>query len=243
MSLLLRRDDRAYLVEPGDRLETDLGILEVPADAGPGDRLETHLGTAFLVLAPRSIDLFDHLERRGAPMLPRDIGLVIGLAGLGAGDRVFDVGTGPGILAISLARLGVEVETYERDAEAAETARANLERAGVSELVELHEVDATSADPSGEFDAMVLDTGDAASLIERAPDILSEGGVSIAYTPFVEDARAVNMTATSTGLEQVRTVETIQRDMDFDGRGSRPSTGPVGHTGYLTVARYLPVPE
>jgi len=25
--------------------------------------------------------------------------------------------------------------------------------------------------------------------------------------------------------------------MDFDDRGSRPSTGGVGHTGYLTFAR------
>jgi tRNA (adenine57-N1/adenine58-N1)-methyltransferase len=36
------------------------------------------------------------------------------------------------------------------------------------------------------------------------------------------------------GLE---TYETIQRRMDFDDRGSRPSTAGVGHTGYLTFAR------
>lgn len=242
MSLLLSRHGRTYLVEPGERLETDLGILEVPEDARPGDHLETHLGTAFLVTEPRSTDLFAHLDRSGAPMLPRDIGLVIGQAGLGAGDHVLDIGTGTGILTISLARLGIEVVTYERDPATAETALANIDRAGVADLVTLHESDALDADLSDGFDAMVLDTGDAAELIERAPELLIEGGVSLVYTPFVEDARTVNRAARSAGLEAVRTVETIQREMDFDERGSRPSTAPVGHTGYLTVATYLPLP-
>jgi tRNA (adenine57-N1/adenine58-N1)-methyltransferase len=35
----------------------------------------------------------------------------------------------------------------------------------------------------------------------------------------------------------VTTHETIQREMEFADRGSRPSTAGVGHTGYLVVAR------
>jgi tRNA (adenine57-N1/adenine58-N1)-methyltransferase len=35
----------------------------------------------------------------------------------------------------------------------------------------------------------------------------------------------------------VRALETIQREMEFDDRGSRPSTAGVGHTGYLIFAR------
>jgi tRNA (adenine57-N1/adenine58-N1)-methyltransferase len=38
----------------------------------------------------------------------------------------------------------------------------------------------------------------------------------------------------------LETVETIQRRMDFDDRGSRPSTAGVGHTGYLTFGRRGP---
>jgi tRNA (adenine57-N1/adenine58-N1)-methyltransferase len=47
----------------------------------------------------------------------------------------------------------------------------------------------------------------------------------------VEAARAA-------GLSGVESLETIQRRMDFDERGSRPSTAGVGHTGYLTFARW-----
>ncbi|PSP39047.1 SAM-dependent methyltransferase, partial [Halobacteriales archaeon QH_2_66_30] len=52
-----------------------------------------------------------------------------------------------------------------------------------------------------------------------------------------EDTREVVEQAREVGLADVRTLETIQREVDFDDRGSRPSTAGVGHTGYLTFAR------
>lgn len=241
MSLLLWRADRTYLVDPGERLETDLGILDVPEGTAPGDTIETHIGHAFHVLNPRPTDFFDTLDRSGAPMLPRDIGLIVGMAGITAGDRILDIGTGTGILAITLASLGTEVVTVERDSDAADLARGNIERAGVADEVELVEGDATELGRDlGRFDAVTLDTGDAAELAERIDDHLVPGGVVAAYSPFVEDARAVAHALRSAGLDAIDTYEPFYRQMDFDDRGSRPSTAPVGHTGYLTVGRYLP---
>ncbi len=135
--ILLVREDREYLREPGDVLETDLGVLEVPEDPppSPGDVLETHLGTAFTVRELRGPDFAAHFRRTGAPMLPRDVGLVIGHTGVGVGDRVLDAGTGTGILAASLGRIGAEVLTYERDPEAAAVARENVALAGVGATV------------------------------------------------------------------------------------------------------------
>jgi tRNA (adenine57-N1/adenine58-N1)-methyltransferase len=70
-----------------------------------------------------------------------------------------------------------------------------------------------------------------------APDLLVPGGFVAAYSPFVEHTREVVERGREAGLENVRTIETIQREMEFDDRGSRPSTAGVGHTGYLTVGR------
>ncbi len=67
--------------------------------------------------------------------------------------------------------------------------------------------------------------------------MLGPGGGIAAYTPFVEETRAVVEAARAAGLAQTGSYETIQREMDFDERGSRPSTAGVGHTGYLTFAR------
>jgi len=238
VSLLFVHDDREYLLAPGDTLETDLGVLEVPEDVVPGEAVETHLGTTFTARRLRGPDLFHHLDRTGAPMMPRDVGLVIGHAGVGSGDRVLDAGTGTGVLAAALGRIGASVVTYERDADFADNARENMRLAGVDGAVDVRTGDLTDnlTELSG-FDVLTLDTEDAADVVAHAPSLLVRGGFVAVYSPFVEDTRGVVEQARVVGLEGVRTLETIQREMDFDDRGSRPSTAGVGHTGYLTFAR------
>lgn len=55
-----------------------------------------------------------------------------------AGDRVLDLGTGSGILAVAAVRLGARrVVALDVDADALEVARRNLERNGVADAVEL----------------------------------------------------------------------------------------------------------
>jgi tRNA (adenine57-N1/adenine58-N1)-methyltransferase len=240
VTVLLVRDDREYLRDPGEELQTDLGVLTIPEDVEPGDRLETHLGETFTVREFRGPDLFTHFERTGAPMMPRDVGLVLGETGISSGERVLDAGTGTGVLAAYLGRVGAAVTTYERDPEFADIARENMALAAVTDSVDVRTGDVTAdldALADGEpFDAITLDTADAPTVIERAPDLLAPGGHVAVYTPFVEDAREVEETAREAGLS-AETKETIQRRMDFDERGSRPQTAGVGHTGYLMVGR------
>ena len=240
MALLLVHEDREYLLDPGETMETDLGVLEVPEDVGAGDTVETHLGEQFRARELRGPDLFHHLERTGAPMLPRDIGLVLGHTGVGAGDRVLDAGTGTGVLAASLGRVGAEVVTYERDPDFAEVARGNMELAGVADRVDVRTGDVAAHLPDlGRFETVTLDTADAPTVVERSPSLLVDGGFVAVYSPFVEATREAVEAARRAGLAEVETLETIQREMEFEERGTRPSTTGVGHTGYLTVARHV----
>ena len=240
--VLVVRGSREFLLAPGDTQETDLGVLELPEDVESGTVVETHLGEAFEVRRLRGPDLFDHLERTGAPMMPRDIGLVVGHTGVAAGDRALDAGTGTGVLAAYLGRLGVEVTTYEREPEFADVARANMSTAGVAGLVDVRTGDLTEAidDLDGGFDLLTLDTEDAPTVVEHADELLAPGGFVAVYSPFVESARATVEAAREAGLADIEALETIQREMDFDDRGSRPSTAGVGHTGYLVFARFRP---
>lgn len=239
MTVLVVRGDREFLVEPGEEFGTDLGVLKIPEDVEPGDTVTTHLDEEFYVRRLRGPDLFNHMKRTGAPMMPRDIGLIVGHVGIGAGDRVLDAGTGTGVLASYLGRAGADVLSFERNPEFAAVARENMELAGVSDSVEVRSGDVTDFvdDPDSSFDVLTLDTEDAPTVVERAPEVLAQGGYLAVYSPFVENSRAAARTAREVGLSEVVTQETIQREMDFDDRGSRPSTGGVGHTGYLTFAR------
>ena len=203
MSLLLvhEAEGREYLLAPGDTLETDLGILEVPEDVQPGDTVQTHLGTTFTARRLRGPDLFHHLERTGAPMMPRDVGLVIGHTGIGSDDRVLDAGTGTGVLAAALGRIGASIVTYERDPEFAETARENMRLAGVDDAVEVRTDDLTDhlVELSG-FDVVTLDTEDAPAVVAETPDLLVRGGFVAVYSPFVEHTRKVVEAAREAGL-------------------------------------------
>lgn len=239
--ILLVRDGREFLCEPGEELHTDLGVITVPDDPVPGNVVESHLGESFQVRALRGPDLFDHMERTGAPMMPRDIGLLIGETGVSSGDRILDAGTGTGVLAAYLARAGAEVITFEQDNSAAEIARGNMALAEVADRVTVRNQDVTeqldTLATGDSFDILTLDTEDAPAVVRTAPDLLVPGGFLAVYSPFVEAARSVNERAEEVGLRDVETVETIQRRMDVDDRGTRPTTRGVGHTGYLTFAR------
>jgi tRNA (adenine57-N1/adenine58-N1)-methyltransferase len=236
--MLLVRGDREFLVAPGEELHTDLGVVEAPEDPEPGETVETHLGEPFTVRELRGPDLFNHLERTGAPMMPKDVGLVVGHTGVSRSDRVLDAGTGTGVLAAYLGRLGAEVVTYERDPDFADVARENMELAGVADTVDVRTGDLTEhLDELSGFDVLTLDTQNAPEIVAEADDLLVSGGYVAVYSPFVESAKETADAAREAGLSGVKTTETIQREMDFDDRGSRPSTAGVGHTGYLTLAR------
>lgn len=238
--ILLVREGREFLCSPGDEVHTDLGVVDVPHDVSPGAVVESHLGEEFHVRALRGPDLFNHLERTGAPMMTKDIGLLVGHTGASSGDRVLDAGTGTGVLAAYLGRLGATVLTFERDPDFADVARDNMALAEVEDRVTVETGDVTAhLDDLGTFDLLTLDTADAPAVVEHAPDLLVSGGFLAVYSPFVEAARESELAAREAGLSSVETLETIQRTMDFDDRGSRPSTAGVGHTGYLTVARRL----
>ena len=123
------------------------------------------------------------------------------------GERVMDVGTGSGILAIAAAKLGAaRVTATEIDRAVAEVARDNVRRNAVAGQVGVVEVESDS--PAGEdrsVDVAVVNiTADA--IIDLAPElvrVVAPGGVLIVSGLVEERAREVAARLAEPGFTQV----------------------------------------
>jgi cyclopropane-fatty-acyl-phospholipid synthase len=98
--------------------------------------------------------LFDDGDRNGlAAAQHRKIERILDIAGVKAGSRVLEIGTGWGQLALAAAERGASVTTVTLSTEQAELARARVETAGRSDLVDVRVQD--YRDVTGRYDAIV----------------------------------------------------------------------------------------
>jgi tRNA (adenine57-N1/adenine58-N1)-methyltransferase len=233
--VLLIGEGRAYFVRAGpgsfstDRGQIDLGSL---AALRPGDQVASHTGVRFTVLIPRPGDFFAFAQRTGAPMLPKDIGLVVAYTGMNHHDRVLDAGTGSGISAIYFGGIAASVKSYEHRDDFAKKARENIRDAGLDN-VEVIEGD--FLDACGEFEIVHLDLMITSRHVEHAHSLLSAGGYLATYTPYVDHAGIVLATAEEL-FSEVHSHECIERELTRSKNGIRPSTR-ICHSGYITIAR------
>jgi len=233
--VLLVTEKREYFVKAGQgQLSTDLGQLDLAGLVGTssGDIVKTHLGVELLVVEPRAPDFFVHARRSGAPMLPRDIGMVIAHTGMSRRDRVLDAGTGSGIAAIYFGGIAEHVTTYEHRPEFARLAEKNIGDAGLDN-VEVVAADVLTAE--GQFDIVHFDLTISPEHVRHAFSLLLPGGYLACYTPFLEYLFMVLDTAQPL-FREVHCYECIEREMTRSARGTRPSTQ-VAHSGYVTIAR------
>jgi len=233
--LLLVGGEREYFVKAGEgKFSTDRGMIDLSALAGmnPGGEIRTHLDVPFTVLRPRPTDFFVHAKRSGAPMLPKDIGIVIAYTGMNRNDAVLDAGTGSGVAAIYFGSIARAVKTYEVRPEFARLAEKNIRNARL-ENVEVVAADMLEA--TGEFDAAHLARTIPPPHVEHAFSLLSPGGYLSCYTPFLEHTFVALDTATPL-FRDVHCYECMERELTRSARGTRPSTR-VAHSGYVTIAR------
>ena len=233
--VLLAGEGREFFVKAGPgRLSTDKGYLELETLVGKsgGDIVATHNGSEFIIRIPRPTDFFTYGKRSGAPMLPKDIGLVIAYTGMSHNDDVLDAGTGSGIAAIYFGGIARSVKTCEIRPEFSALALKNIREA---KLENVEAVAQDFLDAEGSFDVVHLDLQIEPRHVEHAFSLLRSGGYLACYTPFLEQM-AIVVDAATPLFREVHTHELIEREMTRSKRGTRPSTS-VSHSGYVTIAR------
>jgi len=233
--VLLIGEGREFFVKAGPgTLSTDKGQLDLVSLVGAmaGDILTTHNGAKFTIRIPRPTDFFTYGKRSGAPMLPKDIGLVIAYTGMNHNDDVLDAGTGSGIAAIYFGGVAKTVKTYEIRPEFSTLAMKNITE---SKLTNVEAVAADFLAAEGSYDVVHLDLQIRPEHVTHAYSLLRSGGYLACYTPFLEQMAIVVDAATGLFCE-VHTHELIEREMTRSKRGTRPSTS-VCHSGYVSIAR------
>ena len=223
-----------------DSFHTDLGIIDMDLllDKEPGDTVTSHLNHTFFIRKLRDPDIFKHAKRTGAPMMPRDIGIIIAYTGLNKNDTVLDTGTGTGVLAMYMGSIAKRVVTYESNDAFFKVSRNNIKSLG-SDNIELRHGNLVDEiqHMDEKFDVITLDTVDAGRIIPDAVNILHPGGFLAAYSPFFEQTKEIREAIGGAGFMEVSTIECIERNIAFTERGTRPASSRVGHTGFITIAR------
>jgi len=242
--LLYLDERRRYLVKavPGEVFHTHKGFLNLGDLVGApiGGSVETSLGARFTLLNPLVRDLIHKGDRLTQVLYPKDIGYVLLQAGVSAGHRVLEAGTGSGALTMALAnqvRPGGVVYSYDINAKHQGVARRNLEQAGLASNVEFKIGDITQGVEERDLDAVFLDLATPWRAVGPAWEALAGGGVLVSFSPTIEQAIKTTEELRAHPFVEVETVELLLRRYNVGKNRTRPHTRMIGHSGYLTTAR------
>ncbi len=197
-------------------------------------------GRTLLVLEPSLRDLNDTLVRGAQVLTPKDVASIRYELDLSPGRRVVEAGAGSGGLTLALARAvgpAGRVYAYDLREDALATARENVQRAGLGEIVDLKIGDVREGIAERDLDAVALDMPDPWAAIPAAWHALRPCGHLAAFSPNMEQVKETVAALRKMPFFDVRTIELIEREMEVRDVGVRPSFAALGHTGYLTFAR------
>ena len=184
--LVLLAEGRTFHTHRGGLAHDDL------IGAPEGTVVKSSAGTPYVALRPLLADFTLSMSRGAAVVYPKDAAQIIALADIFPGARVLEAGAGSGALSCWLLRSVGEdglLVSYERRADFADIARANVERffgaphpAWQLRVGDLMEVTGGPADPAAQADAgglaILADEPDAAGLAALAdePDAAALAG-------------------------------------------------------------------
>jgi tRNA (adenine57-N1/adenine58-N1)-methyltransferase len=244
--LVRRRPGDAHLLplRRGPQEVEGVGIVDLtPAIGGPPGTIVSWAGTPYRVLRPTVGDLLAHLRRKAQIITPKDAQQLLLLGGVAPGATVVEAGAGSGALTVVLASaVGPEgrVVSYDRRRDFLDVARANVEASGLSDRVTFVERDVArdGFDRTG-VTSVLLDLPEPWPVFPAARSALVPGGSIAVYTPTYNQLERSVRELRSAGFEEVRSLELLERALHVGEGGTRPEFEMLGHTGFLTGARWM----
>ena len=235
---------RTYLVQVGKEksFHTHKGFIQLGELIGQeyGTRLTSSMNVEFVALKPILRDHIFKGLRKTQITYPKDIALIVMFSAIGPGSHIVEAGTGTGALTTALAfyvKPEGRVYSYEVRQEFMKTASRNLERAGVSDFVELKNKDVTEGIDERDVDAVILDLATPWLVVSHAYSALKGSGILVSFSPTIDQVVKTVEALKDNAFVATETVECLMRRMQAVRGKTRPETLMTGHTGYITFAR------
>jgi tRNA (adenine57-N1/adenine58-N1)-methyltransferase len=171
---------------------------------------------------------------------PKDLGYIAARTGLKNGSKVLEVGTGSGALATFMASIvkpDGHIYSFDVNPEFMEIAKRNLDKAGMSEYVTLHQHDPHQGVDVRDADVAIVDLGDPWTVLDQVHDALKGSGAFVAICPTMNQIEKTATELKRSGYADIDCVELLIRNMEAREGMTRPSMRMIGHTTYLVFAR------
>jgi tRNA (adenine57-N1/adenine58-N1)-methyltransferase len=250
--LLYLDERRTWLVRVGQQnkdFHTHAGIIDLSRiiDKKFGDSLDTTLGRSIFLLRPVTLDYIMKSERRTQIVYPKDFAYISARSGLRCGCRVLECGTGSGALTSYFASVVAPhglIHTFEERQEFLESAKRNVEKAGLARYVRFENSnlsfvgvsEAAPHVPEETYDLAMLDTGDPWNLLGIAHRALKGSGFVFCICPTTNQLETV-VACMQDRFVDIESVEILLRRMEARVGKTRPSMRMIGHTCYLASGR------
>lgn len=232
-------------VAAGEEFHSNRGIIKYDDLIGKpyGIRVGSHSGTVFQIHRPSPTDIQIAMGRNTQIVYPKDAGTILVEAGIGAGMRVVESGTGSGALTSILSRAvgpSGQVYTYEIREDMYNGAKKNLEKYGLTENITMYNQDILEGIKEEDIDAVVLDLATPWELTDEAHRVLKPSRYIASYSPTIEQTmKTCKALGTDGKWGMIKTLEVLQREIMVRENKTRPTTWMVAHTGYITFARTM----
>jgi tRNA (adenine57-N1/adenine58-N1)-methyltransferase len=249
-ALLVDRRGRRYLItlRAGERFHFHQGFVDHDAIIGSpeGVSLAASSGATLIAYRPSLADFILKMPRGAQVIYPKDVGYILVEADIYPGATVLEAGTGSGALTLALTRAVGErgsVTSYELREDFATRARANIESflGKIPDQLDLRVGDVTEATLNAPVDRVVLDLPEPWRVLPAALRMMRPGAVFCSYVPTTTQIAQTTEALRAAGFGEIATREVLVRGWHVDGQSVRPEHRMVGHTGFVTVARFLGV--
>ncbi len=243
--IFLLNEDHSIAIDDKKESNTQFGIFKPEKIKGKkaGSKIKTHNGNLFYIVEPGTPDLIKKIIRLPQIVTLKDIGSIIVYLGLKKDSKVFDAGTGSGVVACSLANLSkdIKVFSYEVRKEFMKVAKKNAELFDLDNI-KFSNLDVKNGVKEKNFDCGVLDLPDPWEVLPVIEKNFKIGARIVTYSPsIIQIEKTIRALPKNMKVERLLQNNEINWKVEIDRDILRPESNGILHTAFLLFIRKVAI--